>query len=171
MPTQSPRRAVHLFGQAFKAWRGIELGGEQLADPPQPRLASGEFGVLLATAFGHGLMGDAVGQRQGLVKPVFVKGEGVIGAVEAQGAIKVRCVAGLIIRCRMFETGTQQRQWMTEQVVADDFQRDQAELGVEYRQCRIFPVVGGGEPDSLAIFLKAQLEQCSQQRRIAQCQA
>ncbi|MNL84490.1 hypothetical protein D3C87_2124710 [compost metagenome] len=51
---------------------------------------------------------------------------------------------------------------MAEQVVADDFQRHQAELGVEYGQRRIFSVVGGHEPDTFAVALEAQLEKCSQ---------
>ena len=60
---------------------------------------------------------------------------------------------------------------MAEQVVADDFQRHQAELGIEHRHRRALPVIGGDEPDALAVVLQAQLEHCSQQRRITHRQA
>ncbi|MNC81738.1 hypothetical protein D3C75_1349610 [compost metagenome] len=51
----------------------------------------------------------------------------------------------------MFETGAEQRQWTAKQVVADDFQRHQAELGVEGGQRGAVTVVAGAEPDALAI--------------------
>ncbi|MNI98749.1 hypothetical protein D3C73_1576570 [compost metagenome] len=71
----------------------------------------------------------------------------------------------------MFKPGGTQGQRVAEQVIADDFQRHQAELGIEHGQCRVLPVIGGHEPDTLAVVLQAQLEKCSQQRRITHRQA
>ncbi|MNN40286.1 hypothetical protein D3C81_1543550 [compost metagenome] len=71
----------------------------------------------------------------------------------------------------MLETGAEQGQWAAQQVVTDDFQRDQAELGIEGRQGRAVAVIAGAKPDALAIVDQAQLEDCSQQCRKAQRQA
>ncbi|MOA67279.1 hypothetical protein D3C78_1943830 [compost metagenome] len=51
---------------------------------------------------------------------------------------------------------------MPEQVIADDFQRYQAELGVEHGQCRALSIISGDEPDALTVLFQAQLEKCSQ---------
>ena len=77
MSAQGACRAVQLFSQPIQARRCAQLCREELADAAQPNLASGELGVLFAAAFGHGLMGDGVGQRQGLIEPAFIKGKGV----------------------------------------------------------------------------------------------
>ncbi|MNG01722.1 hypothetical protein D3C84_847150 [compost metagenome] len=116
-------------------------------------------------------MGDDIGKRQGLVKPAFVESEGIVTGLEVQRAIEVFCIGGFIVGRGMFEARSQQWQRMAEQVVADGFQRHQAELGVEYGQRRIFAVIGGYEPYSLAVVLKTELEKCSQQRRITHRQA
>ena len=166
MPAQGPRRTVHLLGQPLQPGRGIQLRAEQLADPSQPGLSPGELDVLFATTFGHGLMGDHIGQRQRLVEPALVKGEGIVARAEVHRAIEVFGVACLVVGRGMFEACAEQGQRMAEQVVAGDFQRHQAELGVEHRHGRALAVIGGGEPDAFSIVFKAQFEKCSQQRRI-----
>ena len=55
---------------------------------------------------------------------------------------------------------------MSEQVVANHLQRHQAELGIEHRHRRALAIIGGDEPDPLAILFQTQFEKCSQQRRI-----
>jgi hypothetical protein len=97
------------------------LRTKQLPNPPQPRLTPGEFGVLLAAAVDHGLMGDDIGQRQGLVEPALVECEGVISRVEVQRAVEVFGVARPIIRRRMFQASGEQWQRVPEQVIANDF--------------------------------------------------
>ncbi|ERO62718.1 hypothetical protein P308_32635 [Pseudomonas piscis] len=82
MPAQGPGRAVHLFCQSVQAGSGIQLRRQQLADAPEPGLAPGELGVLLATALGHGLVGDGIRQGQRLVEPAPVEGEGIAGSIE-----------------------------------------------------------------------------------------
>ena len=110
MSAQSARRAFHLLGQTFQSRCGVQLGTEQLADTAQPGLTSGEFEVLLATAFSHGLMGDGVRQRQRLVQPVAVEGERVVFGGEVQRCIEVLGIAFAVIRCLMFKTDGKQRQ-------------------------------------------------------------
>ena len=122
VPTQCPRRAIHLLGQPFEPRCSIQLRAEQLTNPPQPRLTSGELKVLLAAAFGHGLMGDDIRERQGLVEPALVEGKGVVPRFEVQRAVEVCGVGRLIVRRSMFEARGDQRQRVTEQVVAGDFQ-------------------------------------------------
>ncbi|MNI59488.1 hypothetical protein D3C73_1146530 [compost metagenome] len=116
-------------------------------------------------------MGDDIRQRQGLIEPALVEGKGIVACPEVQRAVEVFGVARLIVGRGMFEARGEQRQDMPEQVVTDDFQRHQAELGVEHRQRRILPVIGGDEPDALVVLFQAQLEKCSQQRRITHRQA
>ncbi|MNK99518.1 hypothetical protein D3C87_1199150 [compost metagenome] len=140
---------------------------EQLANPPQPRLAPGELKVLLAAAFSHGLMGDDIGQRQRLIEPVTVEGEGVVLGGEVQRAVEVLGITVAIIRCGVFEARGEQGQRMPEQVITNDFQRHQAELGIEHRHRRTLAIIGRDEPDAFAIVFQTQFEKCSQQRRIA----
>lgn len=97
-----------------------------------------------------------------VVEPVAVEGKGVVDGPEMHRAIEMGPIAGLVIRCRVFEARRAQGQRVTEQVVADDFQRDHAEFGVERGQGRILPVIAGAEPDRLIVSLQVQLEECSQ---------
>ncbi|MNP83380.1 hypothetical protein D3C76_1823090 [compost metagenome] len=62
----------------------------------------------------------------------------------------------------MFEACRTQGQCMTKEVVADDLQRHQAELGIEHRQGRVLPIIAGAEPDVLAVIVQVQFEECSQ---------
>ena len=171
MAAQGARRALHLLGQAFEPRRGIQLGAEQLADAPEPGLAAGEFEVLLAAALGHRLMGNGVGQWQRLLEPAAVEGEGVVPGGKVQWAGEVFGVAVAVIRRGVLESRGEQRQRMTQQVIANDFERNQAELGVEHRHRRTLAVIGGDEPDAFAIVFQTQFEKCSQQRRITDRQA
>ncbi|MNR55584.1 hypothetical protein D3C85_1759870 [compost metagenome] len=68
----------------------------------------------------------------------------------------------MVIRGRVGEACSQQWQRLAKQVVADDFQRGQAELGIEGCQLWFFAIIAGAEPDPLAIVDQAQLKKCSQ---------
>ena len=152
---QGARRAVHLPGQPFQARRSAQLSGEQLADARQPGLTPGELQVQLPAALAHGPVGDLIGQRQRLVQPVAGEGKGVVAGVELQRAGETLAVERVIVGGAVGEARAEQGQRLTEQVVADHFQRGQAELGVEGGQVRFFAVVAGAEPDLLAVIDQA----------------
>ncbi|OMP13051.1 hypothetical protein COLO4_02364, partial [Corchorus olitorius] len=150
---------------------GAQLIGEQLADPPEPGLAPGEFQVQLPATLAHGSVGYLVCQRQWLLKPVAIECEGVVHGIEVQRASEGLPVLLAIVRLTMGETSGEQRQGLAQQVIADHLQRNQAELCIERRQFRLLAVIAGAEPDAFAFLDQAQAEKCSQQRGVAQRQA
>ncbi|MNI91730.1 hypothetical protein D3C73_1494390 [compost metagenome] len=100
-------------------------------------------------------MGDRVGQGQWGVQPAPLESKSVVRRVEPERARESIGIAGVIVGPSMFETRAEQRQRAAQQVVTDDFERDQAELGIESGQRREVAVFIGAKPDALAIVYQA----------------
>ncbi|MNN60323.1 hypothetical protein D3C81_1754950 [compost metagenome] len=126
-----------------------------MAYPPQPGLAPGEFKVQAPAALAHGFVGDRVGEGQRGVQPAPLKSKGVVRRAEPEGARESIGIAGVILGPSVFETRTEQRQRAAQQVVTDDFQRHQAELGIESGQRREVAIFISAKPDALAIVYQA----------------
>ena len=107
MPAKSARRAIHLFGQAFKPGGRMQLCSQKLADALQPGLPSGELEVLFAAALCHRLVGNGIGQWQGLLEPAVREGKRIAIGVELAWAIEALPVVGVVVRCAVGKTCTQ----------------------------------------------------------------
>ncbi|MNJ62188.1 hypothetical protein D3C77_580180 [compost metagenome] len=122
MPAQGARRAVHLPRKPFQPGRCVQLLRQQLANPSQPCLATGEFKVQAPAALAHGFVSNRVGQRQRHIQPSPFEGKGIVLGGETDRALKRFGIERVVTRARVFEACAKQRQWPAKQVVTDDFQ-------------------------------------------------